>query len=191
MISPQVRSIDGLSIRYAESDERDVDALLFCPWPESLFAFEQVWGTLAASVHLVAVDLPGFGHSEGRDSLMSPRAMGEFIVRVADAFSLEQPHAVGPDVGTAALLFAAAAQPGRLRSLVLGTGGTAVPIQLGSPLKDWVEAPSLDAYRGMDPPVIAGVALDTIQGRTLPASVREDYLSAYDGTRFVTRATLV
>ena len=43
---------------------------------------------------------------------MSPRAMGEFIVHVADAFELEHPHIVGPDVGTAAALFAAAAHPG-------------------------------------------------------------------------------
>lgn len=58
--------------------------------------------------------------------------MGDFIVRAADAFGLEHPHIVGPDVGTAAALFAAAAQPGRFLSLVAGTGGAAVPIQLGT-----------------------------------------------------------
>lgn len=66
---------------------------------------------------------------------MSPRAMGDFIVRAADAFDLEHAHVVGPDVGTAASLFAAAAHPGRFLSLVVGTGGTAVPIQLGDPLQ--------------------------------------------------------
>jgi hypothetical protein len=35
--------------------------------------------------------------------------MGEFIVRAADAFGLEKPHLVGPDIGTSAALFAAAA----------------------------------------------------------------------------------
>ena len=44
-------------------------------------------------------------------------------------------NVVGPDVGTAASLFAAALHPGRFRSLVVGTGGTAVPLQLGDPLK--------------------------------------------------------
>jgi len=48
---------------------------------------------------------------------MSPRPMGDFIVHAADAFGLERPHIVGPDVGTAAALFAAAAQPGRFASL--------------------------------------------------------------------------
>ena len=42
---------------------------------------------------------------------MSPRAMGDFIVRAADAFGLEHPHIVGPDVGTAAALFRRRLQP--------------------------------------------------------------------------------
>jgi hypothetical protein len=37
---------------------------------------------------------------------MSPKAMGEFVVRVANAFGLKQPHVVGPDIGTGASLFA-------------------------------------------------------------------------------------
>jgi pimeloyl-ACP methyl ester carboxylesterase len=49
-------------------------------------------------VHLIAVDLPGFGYSERRDDLLSRRPMGEFVVRLADAFGLDQPHAVGPDI---------------------------------------------------------------------------------------------
>ena len=103
-IEPQLRTIDGLSIRYAESERRDVDVLLLSPWPESIYSYEPTWNRLAADTHLVAIDLPGFGHSERRDALMSPRAMGEFLVRVADTFGLEKPHVVGPDVGTAASL---------------------------------------------------------------------------------------
>jgi len=74
-------------------------AALVEPWPESLLAFEQMWARLAEHTHLVAIDLPGFGHSERRDVLLSPRAMGEFVVRAADSFGLESPHAVGPDIG--------------------------------------------------------------------------------------------
>lgn len=62
---------------------------------------------------------------------MSPKAMGEFVVRLADEFGLEQPHVVGPDIGTGAALFAAALHPGRLRSLVVGSGGSAFPLVLG------------------------------------------------------------
>ena len=94
--------MDGLSVRFAESGGRDDHALLLSPWPESLLAFEPAWTRLAERTHLVAIDLPGFGRSERKDALMSPRAMGGFIGRAADAFGLERPHLVGPDVGTAA-----------------------------------------------------------------------------------------
>ena len=140
-IQTQFRTIDGLSIRFAESEARDDHALLLSPWPESLFAFEPMWSRLAEHAHLVAIDLPGFGHSERRNALLSPRAMGEFVVRAADAFGLENPHVVGPDGGTGAALFAAALSPGQLRSLVVGSGGSAFPLQLGGMVKEWVEAP--------------------------------------------------
>ena len=73
-IQTQFRTIDGLSLRFAESEDRDDHALLLSPWPESLLAFEPTWARLAEHTHLVAIDLPGFGHSERRDALLSPRA---------------------------------------------------------------------------------------------------------------------
>jgi pimeloyl-ACP methyl ester carboxylesterase len=77
---------------------------------------------------------------------MSPRAMGDFIVRAADAFGLEHPRIAGPDVGTAAALFAAAAQPACFASLVVGSGGAAVPIQLGDLLRERVFAVDLEPH---------------------------------------------
>src|SRR5262245_47844309 len=130
-ISTQFRTIDGVSIRFAESAPRDEHALLLSPWPETLFAFAQMWERLAVRTHLVAIDLPGFGHSERRDELLAPRAMAEFLVRLMDAFGLDRAHAVGPDVGTAALLFAAASHPERFRTIVVGTGATSFPLELG------------------------------------------------------------
>jgi pimeloyl-ACP methyl ester carboxylesterase len=180
------RTIDGLSIRFAEGEQRDDHALLLSPWPESLLAFEPAWARLAEHTHLVAVDLPGFGHSQRREALLCPRAMGEFIIRAADAFELEKPHVVGPDVGTGASLFAAALFPGRLRSLVVGSGGAAFPLELGSVLKDWVEAPDLEAYRRADPrQIVDRVLTADIKRYALPDFVREDYLSSYEGDRFV------
>jgi pimeloyl-ACP methyl ester carboxylesterase len=178
------RVIDGLTVRFARSEDRSDHALLLSPWPESLLAFEPIWARLAEHTHLVAIDLPGFGHSERRDQLLSPEAMGEFVIRAADAFGLEHPHVVGPDVGTAAALFAAARHPGRLRSLVVGSGAAAVPLQLGGMLKDWVEAPDLERFRGADPRQIVNGALAGIERYALPDWVREDYLSCYQGNRF-------
>jgi pimeloyl-ACP methyl ester carboxylesterase len=116
-IQMQFRVIDGLSVRFAESEDRDDHALLLSPWPESLLAFEPMWA--------------------------------------------------------------------RLRSLVVGSGGAAVPLQLGSRLKDWVEAPDLDSFRSADPRQIVAGALTGIQRYALPDAVREDYLSSYEGDRMV------
>jgi hypothetical protein len=106
-IDMRFRTIDGLSIRFAESENRDDHALLLSPWPERLLAFEPTWTRLTEHTHLVALDLPGFGHSQRRDELLSPRAMGAFVVRIADMFELEWPHVIGPSVAAPAALFAA------------------------------------------------------------------------------------
>jgi pimeloyl-ACP methyl ester carboxylesterase len=183
-IKPRVRTIDGLAIRYAESEHRDVSAILLSPWPESLFTFEQMWPRLARHAHLVAIDLPGFGHSERRTELLTPSAMAEFIVRIVEEFELSRPHAVGPDIGTSILLFAAARHPAVLRSLVIGNGTSAVPLQVGSVLKDAVEAPSLDALRSLDPRQAVASILAFVERYELPDHVREDFLSSYEGDRF-------
>jgi pimeloyl-ACP methyl ester carboxylesterase len=181
---PTFRTIDGLSIRFAESDRRDADALLFSPWPESVFAYEPIWSRLAATTHLVAIDLPGFGRSERRDTLMTPRAMGDFMVRVADAFQLEKPHVVAPDIGTSASLFAAASHPDRFLSLVVGTGGAAVPIVLGEPLHEWVFARDLEPYRRIGGRAIVERTLATLERYQVTAAAREDYLASFEGDRF-------
>jgi len=52
-------------------------------------------------------------------------------------------------------------------------------------LKDWVEAPDLEGYRTADPRQIVAGVLAQIESYALPDAVREDYLSSYDGDRFV------
>lgn len=184
LIHPQYATIDGLSIRFAEGGKAGRDAILLSPWPESVFAFEQVWAQLAENAHLIAVDPPGFGGSERRDELMNPRAMGDFIVRIADAFGLDRPHVVAPDIGTSSTLFAASAHPGRFRSLVIGSGGAAVPITVTGVLKDWVESTDLEPYRRIGGRKIVENALSTIDGYTPSDEIREDYMVCYDGDRF-------
>jgi len=184
-IKTQIRNINGLAIRYAESEPRDLSAILVSPWPESLFTFEQMWQRLAKNAHLVAIDLPGFGHSEGRNDLFTTSAMGEFIAQVVEEFKLKRPHAVGPDIGTASLLFAIAKHPGLLRSVVVGGGTAAVPIQVGSPLKEIIAAPNLEPFRSMDPRQTVESVLAFVKRYKLPDHVREDFLSSYEGDRFL------
>jgi pimeloyl-ACP methyl ester carboxylesterase len=184
-IRPEIELIDGLKIRYADSGgTHSATLLLTSPWPESLYAFTRMWPTLADHARLFAVDLPGFGASERRDDLYSPRAMGGFLSRLVAEAGLGQPHIVAPDVGTAASLFAAAAQPDLFASITLGSGGTAVPLDLGEPLRSRVLDPDLDAYRRTDPSVTVNTALDTIAGG-IPDDIRADYVSSYQGDRYV------
>jgi len=177
------RPVDGLSVRFVESEKRETDALLLSPWPESVFAYEPIWSRLADLAHLVAVDLPGFGHSQGLDSLMSPRPMGEFVAHLADTFGLDNPHLIGPDIGASAALFAAALHPKTFRSLVVGSGGTVFPLQLAGVLKEWVEATDLKPYRGVGRQIVAE-AMTTLERYVPSDAAREDYLSSYEGDRF-------
>ncbi|HEY2601350.1 MAG TPA: alpha/beta fold hydrolase, partial [Thermoleophilaceae bacterium] len=184
--TPQVnfQTIDGVRIRYADSGgSREQTILLTSPWPESVYAFARMWASLAEHARLFAIDLPGFGASERREDLLSPRAMGGFLAQLIADADLGRPHIVGPDVGTSAALFAAAADPERIASVVVGTGGAAVPLQLGEPLASWVLDPDLDKYRRMDPHAIVGAAVDTIAGG-IPDEIRADYMACYEGDRF-------
>jgi pimeloyl-ACP methyl ester carboxylesterase len=184
-IEPRFRLIDGLKIRYADTGgPHDSTLLLTSPWPESVYAFAPMWATLASQTRLFAVDLPGFGASERRDDLLSPRAMGGFLARLVAEAGLERPHVVAPDVGTSAALFAAATHPERFASVTVGTGGAAVPLELGEPLRSWVLDPDLDKYRRIDPHVIVETAMDTIAGGVAD-DARADYLACYEGDRFV------
>jgi pimeloyl-ACP methyl ester carboxylesterase len=184
---PQVRfrTVDGVRIRYADTGgSQEPVVLLTSPWPESVYAFASIWNMLTRHARLFAIDLPGFGASERRDDLMSPRAMGGFLAELIAEADLGKPHMVAPDVGTSAALFAVAAHPERIASVIVGTGGAAVPIQLGEPLRSWVLDPDLDKYRRIDSRAIVNTALDTIAGG-VPDDVRADYLACYDGDRFV------
>src|ERR1700727_4104640 len=94
------READGLTIRYAESvGDADETILMLNPWPESLFAWQTIWSRLAETGRLVAIDLPGFGQSEGRADLQSPSARGTFLLRLLGGGGLGHSHGVGPRGG--------------------------------------------------------------------------------------------
>jgi pimeloyl-ACP methyl ester carboxylesterase len=132
------RTVDGLRIRYADSDgPASQHLVLTSPWPESLPAFDRMWPRLSGIARLLAVDLPGFGGSERRSELLSPMAMSEFLIRVLDEWDITDPHLICPDIGTPAALFAAVRQPGRMQSLVISG--------LAHPLKEPPEVPDSGA----------------------------------------------
>jgi pimeloyl-ACP methyl ester carboxylesterase len=183
---PRFIEVDGVRIRYVRSgaDVSGPPLLLLSPFPESLYAYEHVWAELSQAAMLVAMDLPGFGQSEGRPDLMTPQAMGTFVTRAVAALGLPRVHAIGPDVGTSALLFAANERPDMFESLVVGSGATDVA-WTASGLKDIIDAPSTDAFASTDG---ADYAMDIIGKRVhnQPTdSVLDDYRVSYAGDRAV------
>jgi pimeloyl-ACP methyl ester carboxylesterase len=191
-ITTYFRVCDEVRVRFADTKtDSDVTMLLLAPWPESVWAFRRVWSRLAAAGRVVAIDLPGFGHSDGRPELIAPDASGVFLARLIDEWGLGAPHVVGPDVGTAAALFLAASAPERVTSLTVGGGAVRLPIEAGGPLKEIIETPSLDVVRGLDARTSISASVESAAGSTSEPEVHEDYVSSYDLGRFAESARFV
>jgi pimeloyl-ACP methyl ester carboxylesterase len=140
---------------------------------------------------VVALDLPGFGHSDGRPELIAPDACGTFLAGLIEAWALGTPHIVGPDVGTAAALFLAARNPERVASLTVGGGAVRVPIDVEGALKNIIDAASLDDVRALDARTNIGAAVEAGAASDNEPDVHEDYVSAYDLGRFAESARFV
>lgn len=177
--------VDGLKIRFQRNGvEGRIPVVLTSPWPESLYAFQRIWPILSAEVSLLAFDLPGFGLSESRQQLMSPRAMGDFILKILAALGLDRVHAVGPDVGTSAFLFAAQAQPKLFESLVVGSGATDTALTTGT-LKDIINAPSTVAFEEIDGETFVVGAIESMMKSKPELQALKDYQAASAGRRLI------
>jgi pimeloyl-ACP methyl ester carboxylesterase len=191
-ITTYFRVCDGARIRFADSKaESDTTVLLLAPWPETVWAFRRIWGQVSSVGRLVAIEMPGFGHSDGRPELIAPDAAGAFLERLIDEWDLGSPHVVGPDVGTAAALFLAAKAPERVTSLTIGGGAVRHPVEAGGALKDTIEAPSLEMVRALDARTNIGAAVEAVAPSATEPEVHEDYVSAYDLGRFAESARFV
>lgn len=180
--------IDGLSIRYARGGVASgTNILLTAPFPESLYAFYRVVPQLATEYSILLVDLPGFGHSQSRSDVMAPEAMGNFVIKLLRHFGISRTHAVSPDVGTPAVLFAASKQQDLFESLVIG-GAAMQPDLAGGVLKDLIYSPTgALAEAGSDAvkPYLEHAAQLT------PAAIIEDFRAASAGRRFEEAAQFV
>jgi pimeloyl-ACP methyl ester carboxylesterase len=186
------RVCDGARVRYADTKSHsDTIVLMLAPWPETVWAFRRIWGQVSAVGRIVALDMPGFGHSDQPERLIAPDAMGDFLARLIEEWDLGAPHVVGPDVGTAAALFLAARSPEKVTSLSIGGGAVAFPIEAGGALQGVIEAPSLDDVRQLDARANISAADESAAPRATEPDVHEDYVSAYDLGRFAESARFV
>lgn len=191
-IKPAFVKVDGLEIRYAASAKIGAPTVLMTgPWPESIYAFLPMWDALAKDFSLIAFDLPGFGGSEGRAELMSPHAMGDFVIRVADALGVDRFHGIGPDIGCPTLLCTAAQYPSRVISLVVGSGASTYPLQIDGVLKAIVEAPNLDYFKTLDPAQVVSGSVGAVKNYDVPQFVKDDFVASYAGARLVDSMALV
>ena len=191
-ITTYFRVCDGVRVRYADTKaDSDTVVLMLAPWPESLWAFRRIWNQVTAVGRVVALDMPGFGHSDQPAELIAPDAMGDFLAGLIDDWALGAPHVIGPDVGTAAALFLAAKSPDRVTSLSVGGGAVRFPIEAGGALEGVIQAPSLDAVRQLDARTNISTAGEIAAPIALEPEVHEDYVSAYDLGRFAESARFV
>ena len=68
---------------------------MLAPWPETLWAYRRVWSQISAVGRLVALDMPGFGHSDQPERLIAPDAMGDFLALLIDQWGLSAPAMLG------------------------------------------------------------------------------------------------
>ena len=79
-MKPKYMSLDGLKIRYATGGKADGPTVLFLsPLPQSILCYDKTWSELSANANMVALDLPGFGKSEGGMSYMTFTAQSAFL----------------------------------------------------------------------------------------------------------------
>jgi pimeloyl-ACP methyl ester carboxylesterase len=191
-IQMKTRPADGVEIRYAEwNSDAQPTLLLLSPWPESIYAWEQLWPRLSSAGHVLAIDLPGFGHSEGRVDLFSPQAMGRFLSRLIEDWQLGAPHVFGPDVGGPAALFAAAESPSSLTSIVIGNGATAYPLDVDGTLKELIANPDFDSLLALDGAEVTKQSMGMHETYEVSTAALGDYAASYAGSRFGESARFV
>ena len=117
-------TIEGRRIRYAASRRPGAPQLvLINPHPMSILTYTDWWERLCARFDVVAIDLPNHGGSDANPSVVTVSEQAAFLPTILDHFGLENPHYVGPDVGTPLAVRFMADNPGRLRSAVIGDAG--------------------------------------------------------------------
>ena len=184
-ISTETRTLARRQIRLAEAGPKEAPlVVLLSPFPESILSFAGSWETLTSHFHVIAIDLPGFGASEGDRHDMSPRAQGDLLNGIINDLDLHDIHLVGPDVGMGAALAYAIHHEHRLLSMVVGNGpGTPGPFKLArmiSMLERFGIMRSMTSLLGAGPLIAFTGMLGAIRHRSNAIQI-DDYKRAYSG----------
>ena len=181
----ETRTIAGRQIRLAEAGPADAPLLvLLSPFPESILSFMGSWEALTAKFRVIAIDLPGFGASEGDSHDMSPAAQGAHLAAIFEELDLRDIHLVGPDVGMGAALAYALNHEHRLASMAIGHGpGAPGPFKLAFMINMLAKFGFMrfsSAMLGAGPLIAFSSKLGAIRHQANATQV-DDYKSAYAG----------
>jgi pimeloyl-ACP methyl ester carboxylesterase len=154
----------GMRVRAVECGDHGAPMIvLLHGWGCSVYVFRENLAPLAAAgFHAIAVDLKGHGLSD------KPTSAGEYrldsmrlhVIEILDALDANDVMLAGLSMGAALAAHVAAAQPGRVRGVVLGS-----PIGFDG-------IPGLWAIRGVTPPLIAPLLPQSASRAVIAAILR-------------------
>lgn len=184
-IPTETRTIAGRRIRLAEAGPVDAPlVVLLSPFPESILSFAGSWQALTEKCRVIAIDLPGFGASEGDRRDMSPTAQGAHLAAIFDELDLHDIHLVGPDVGMGAALAYVLNHTHRVKSLLIGHGvGAPGPFKLAFMINMLAKFGVMRFSTGLlgaGPLIAFSSTLGAIRHRANPRQI-DDYKRAYSG----------
>ena len=140
-MKPEFQTIAGKRLRFARGGREGAPVvLMLSPLPQSIIAFDQIWPVLADHFRVVALDLPGFGQSEGGYDVMNFETQSRILEEFIDTLKLDELHIVGPDVGMPVALHYVIHRQHRAKSLIIGDGPCVLPTSNGSIINKAVES---------------------------------------------------
>lgn len=140
-MEPVFQEVGGIRVRYARGGRAGgPTVLLLSPLPQSILCFAPIWDRLASECEVVALDLPGFGRSDGGIEYMSFAAQSRFLETFVRALDLHGVHVVGPDVGMPVALHYVIHREHEATSIVIGDGPGIVPSANGSIINKAVDS---------------------------------------------------
>ena len=184
-IPTETRTIAGRNIRLAQAGPVDAPlVVLLSPFPESILSFTGSWEALTEKCRVIAIDLPGFGASEGDRKDMTPTAQGAHLATIFEELDLNNIHLVAPDVGMAAALAYVLDHKHRVTSLVVGHGlGAPGPFKLAfmiSMLAKFGFMRFTTGLLGAGPLIAFSSKLGSIRHRANAKQI-DDYKRSYSG----------
>ena len=181
----ETRMIAGRNIRLAQAGPADAPlVVLLSPFPESILSFTGSWEALTERCRVIAIDLPGFGASEGDRKDMTPTAQGAHLATIFEELDLKNIHLVAPDVGMAAALAYVLDHKNRVTSLAVGHGlGAPGPFKLAfmiSMLAKFGFMRFTTGLLGAGPLIAFSSQLGSIRHRANAKQI-DDYKRSYSG----------